>query len=70
MEDYKTRLRMLPVCSCGYVFTKGVIIYENIIEEEGFNHAKYSIEPSNCPKCNKEIECIEYNGYTHECIKY
>lgn len=66
MEDYKTRLRMLPVCSCGYVFKNGVIIHEDISETNGIKYAKYSIEPSNCPKCNKEIECVEYNGYTHE----
>lgn len=66
MEDYKTKLRMLPVCSCGHVFKNGVIIHEDIIEAEGFKHAKYSIEPPSCPQCNKEIECIEYNGCTHE----
>ena len=68
MDDYTTRLRMLPVCSCGYVFTKGVIIYEDIIEEEGFNYAKYSIEPPICPQCNKEIECIEHNDYIYKRI--
>ena len=66
MEDYKTTLRMLPVCSCGYVFANGVITHEDIIELKGVKYTEYYIEPPNCPKCNKKIECIEYNGYTHE----
>lgn len=56
---------MLPVCSCGYVFAKGIIIHEDIVGVD-FRHAEYFIEPPNCPKCNKKIECIEYSGYTYE----
>ena len=64
MDDYKTRLKMLPVCSCGYVFTKGVIIHEDINEMDGMKYAKYFIEPPNCPKCKKKIECIDYSDPT------
>jgi hypothetical protein len=70
MEDYTTRLRMLPVCSCGYVFTKGVIVHEDINETNGFKYAEHYVEPPNCPKCNKKIECIVYDGYTYEHRRY
>ena len=29
---YKTRLRMLPVCECGYVFKDGVDTYQENID--------------------------------------
>ena len=64
MENCKTRLKMLPVCSCGYVFKDGVIIHQftkNYMS--GIGYPEYSIEPSTCPMCKKEIERIDYNGY-------
>lgn len=66
MEDYKTTLRMLPVCNCGYIFRDGIIIHEDINEKNGIKHATYSIEPQKCPNCGKEIEQIEHYGYTVE----
>lgn len=66
MNDYKTKLRMLPVCSCGYVFREGVIIHKDINEKDEIKYATHSIEPYMCPQCKKEIECVEYNGYTYE----
>lgn len=63
MDDNKTILKMLPVCSCGYVFRKGVMIYENINETHGWKYATYSIQPSQCPSCHKTIEGIESENY-------
>lgn len=63
MEDYKTRLRMLPVCSCGYIFDEGVTIHEHINDKNGIKYATYSIEPGMCPKCKKTIEYIEEYKY-------
>lgn len=63
MKDCKTRLKMLPVCSCGYVFRDGVIINQYINNINRIGYPEYSIEPSICPMCKKEIECIENNGY-------
>ena len=64
MEDYKTKLKMLPVCSCGYVFKDGVIIHQFIKNYMFGKYSEYSIEPPICPMCKKEIECIEYGDYT------
>lgn len=62
MDDYRTTLKMLPVCSCGYIFRKGVVIHQDINEKDGIKYPTYFIEPSKCPNCNKKIECIErYN---------
>lgn len=63
MENCKTRLKMLPVCSCGYVFKDGVTIHQHINDIFRIGYLEYSIEPSICPMCKKEIECIEYNDY-------
>lgn len=64
MENCKTRLKMLPVCSCGYVFKDGVIIHQSINDYMfRIGYPEYSIEPSICPMCKKEIECIDYNSY-------
>lgn len=63
MENCKTRLKMLPVCSCGYVFKDGVTIHQFIKNCMFGKYPEYFIEPSICPKCKKEIECIDYNSY-------
>ena len=66
MEDYTTKLKMLPVCSCGYVFREGVIIHQDIDERDGMQFPTYFIEPSKCPNCNKKIECLERYDETVE----
>lgn len=66
MNDYKTTLRMLTVCNCGYIFGNGIVIHENINEKNGIKYTTHSIEPSECPNCKKEIECIEHYSYTAE----
>lgn len=63
MEDYKTRVRMLPICSCGYIFENGIEIHEIINAVNSIKYTTYSIEPSMCPNCKKEIECIEHYNY-------
>lgn len=64
MENCKTRLRMLPVCSCGYVFKDELIVNKSINDYMfRIGYPEYSFEPSTCPMCKKEIECIDYNGY-------
>jgi hypothetical protein len=65
MNDYKTKLRMLPVCSCGYIFKDGIAIHEDINEKDGIKYATHTIEPHMCPNCKKKIECVE-NYYTFE----
>lgn len=61
IENDTTRLKLLPVCDCGYIFRDGVIGYEDIHKMN--NEIKVvhrSIEPPMCPNCKKRIECIEY----------
>lgn len=69
MEDYKTRLKLLPVCNCGYVFRNGVTVYRKIVENNGLKHAEFAINPPMCPSCEKEIECIECYDWTIDDIK-
>ena len=70
MEDYYTRLKLLPVCSCGYIFTDGVVIRKDIntVEYKGvkdiMKYPSYSIEPNICPNCKRVIECVEYYDHT------
>lgn len=66
MDKLTTRLRMLPVCDCGYVFREGVVIRANINETHGIKYAVHTIAPSVCPNCKKAIECVEENRYTHK----
>ena len=59
MEDCKTRLRLLPVCNCGYIFENGIILYEKTAETpNGIKYGKACFEPAACPNCKREIECI------------
>lgn len=59
MEDYKTRLRLLPVCDCGYMFEDGIVVCEKTIEtSNGIKYGKTCFEPASCPNCKREIECI------------
>lgn len=63
MKNYKTKLKVTPICSsCGHVFKNGIIIHKHILETNGIKYPKYSIEPSICPNCKKEIEYIEYSA--------
>lgn len=59
-----TRLRMLPVCECGYVFQRGIDTYEEVIQPPGgitlMKYMVYGFDPPVCPNCNKTIEAIEY----------
>jgi hypothetical protein len=64
MNELTTRLRLLPVCSCGYVFREGIVIHKIIHETNGIKYATHAIIPSMCPNCKKKIECIEHNRYT------
>lgn len=66
MEEYTTRLKMTPICNCGYIFGDGIIINESIVEINGLEYKKYSIEPSRCPSCRKKIDCIENYRYIRE----
>lgn len=71
IKEFKTKLKMLPVCDyCGYVFKNGVIVHKDILETNGVKYPKYSIEPNTCPNCKNEIECIEYCNYEAEHTKY
>lgn len=59
MEDYKTKLKLLPVCQCGYIFEDGIVIYKNTEEtSNGIKYGKVCFEPVACPHCQREIECI------------
>ena len=59
MEDCKVRLKLLPVCECGYIFEDGIVIYKNIAEaSNGIEYGKACFEPIACPNCKREIECI------------
>ena len=60
-EDNTTRLKVLPVCDCGHVFTSGVVCCINRNEINGNKYPVYSIEPAICPNCKKLIECIVYD---------
>ena len=70
MDDYKTTLKMLPVCNCGYIFREGIIIHEDINTKNKIKYATHTIEPAICPNCKKEIECIEDYKHTVEHIRY
>ena len=60
MKDYKTTLRMLPVCDCGYVFREGLVVSEDLNEAIGFKYVTHTFTPAMCPNCKKQIECITY----------
>lgn len=62
MEEYVTRLKLLPVCNCGYIFRDGVTIYKNTNEVKDIKYATYSISPNICPNCKKHIECVAYGN--------
>lgn len=69
-EDYITRLKLLPVCNCGYVFRDGVIVHEKVHTMNNGAKIPYRyIEPSICPNCKKRIECIEYFDDIEKYIK-
>ena len=65
IEWHMTRLKLLPVCDCGYVFKDGVICGRKYHTVDGIEysciHPTYFIEPNICPNCNKRIKCIEYD---------
>lgn len=66
IEEYSTRLKILPVCDCGYVFEDGIILRKNISEtsfkeEKIIKYPEYSIEPNFCPNCKRIIECVQYD---------
>lgn len=57
----KVKLKLLPVCECGYIF-EGIEIKKNKSIIDGkYTISKYSFKPCLCPNCGKEIESIEYN---------
>ena len=63
-RDHITTLRMLPVCNCGHIFVSGLVYHESI-EDSPKAPVKYKIgcfTPMNCPKCNRYIESVEYDG--------
>lgn len=68
IDEYLTRLELLPVCSCGYIFKDGVVIRKDVNEFQyksaTMKYPQYFIEPNICPNCKKVIECIEYNRDT------
>ena len=69
MEKYLTRLKLLPVCNCGYVFRDGVTICRSIEENNALKHAEFTINPPMCPNCKKKIECLEGYNWKIEDIK-
>ena len=71
IKEFKTKLKMRPVCECcGHIFHDGVIVYKDILETNGVKYPKYSIIPNECPNCKNEIECIEYCNYEVDRTKY
>lgn len=62
-DDYTTELKLLPVCSCGYVHLSGVEVRCNIIEKDGIKYSTYEFIPSVCPNCGKKIVCITSPKY-------
>ena len=62
-DDYTTELKLLPVCSCGYVHLSGVEVRCNIIEKDGIKYSTYEFIPPFCPNCGKKIVCITSQGY-------
>lgn len=65
---YSTRLKMLPVCDCGYILKDGIVIHKNILEVNELKYPNYFIEPPACPNCKRKIECIEHYNYVVESI--
>ena len=59
----KVKLKLLPVCECGYIFNDFKINSSNSIVKDYslkiVQDSKFS--PSHCPNCGKEIESIEYS---------
>ena len=63
------KLKLLPVCECGYVFRDGIVIEKtiNVIDkikdsDSVIKYPKYSINPPMCPNCKRMIESVEYNN--------
>lgn len=63
-RDYIATVQMLPVCSCGHIFVGGLVYHESIEEAVGapIKYKNGHFIPMNCPKCNRYIESVEYNG--------
>lgn len=63
-RDHVTTIKMLPVCSCGYIFVSGLVYHESIEEAVGapIKYKQGCFTPMNCPRCNRYIECVECNG--------
>ena len=56
----KVKLKLLPVCECGYIFND-FNINNNIVKDYSLKRVQVKFSPSHCPNCGKEIESIEYN---------
>lgn len=66
-DSYQTEVRLVPICSCGHVFTDGLCIekYEDHFDNPD-NMMIYKnrtmFRPSVCPKCGRTIEQITMPG--------
>jgi hypothetical protein len=62
-DDYTTELNLLPVCSCGFVYTSGIEVKQDIKEKDGIKYSTYEFIPSYCPNCRKKIVSITKPKY-------
>ena len=62
-DDYTTELNLLPVCSCGFVYTSGVEVMRNIADNGKVRYPTYEFIPSVCPNCGKRIVRITSPKY-------
>lgn len=64
---YQTEVRLVPMCSCGYVFTDGSCIekYNDRLDNPDnkiLYRQRTMFHPSVCPKCGRTIEQITMPG--------
>lgn len=61
---YQTEVRLVPMCSCGYVFTEGLYLVENTENLSNSKmipviHCNYRFKPNMCPNCGRLIESMK-----------
>lgn len=59
IEKDVVRIKLLPVCDCGYVFIDGINVYEDVFAiNDKIKSMHIYFTPTICPQCKRKIECI------------
>ena len=68
-NEYETEVRLVPMCSCGYVFTDGICVenhYTYSHDQDIWYKSMRAIHPNICPKCERKINDIKSFGIVQE----